>query len=172
VTLFWTLLRAYWKQALIVIAVLFAVWWIYDTGHDNGKAEGKAEVQEVFDAYKAQVAEERRKSEEKARAIEASQRTQIEHIATTYEAALDDSEAKGKRVAADLRAGTLRLRNEWATCRTGLPTTTTDSNIPDADTIVRERLAGDIVRIGARCDAQLNGLQAAFRAMSNVEYTQ
>lgn len=101
----------------------------------------------------------------KARAIEQAQAKAVAEIAESYEKGKADAQATADRVAADLRAGTLRLRREWAQCETGrLSEAAASAREFDAAEQSRAESAGRIVRAAAECDAQVSALQAIVRA--------
>lgn len=101
----------------------------------------------------------------KARAIEQAKAKAVADIAESYERGKADAQATADRVAADLRAGTLRLRREWAQCETGrLSEAAAATRELDAAEQSRAESAGRIVRAAAECDAQVSALQAIVRA--------
>jgi len=101
----------------------------------------------------------------KARAIEQAKAKAVAEIAESYERGKADAQATADRVAADLRAGTLRLRREWAGCETrGLSAASAATRELDAAERDREESAGRIVRAAAECDKQVTQLQAIIRA--------
>ena len=69
-------------------------------------------------------------------------------------------------VIAGLRAGTLRLREQWRGCTAaaGVPGTAASTAGPDAAAEQRSEGARDLVRIAAEADAQIRALQAVIRA--------
>ncbi|HEY1036666.1 MAG TPA: hypothetical protein VGE09_16950, partial [Pseudoxanthomonas sp.] len=67
-------------------------------------------------------------------------------------------------VVADLRAGNLRLRKEWAGCETQRLSDAAASAIErDALAASRDALAGDLVRVGRDADDQLRACQAVVQ---------
>lgn len=86
-------------------------------------------------------------------------------IADQYEQDKRLADEAADRAIADLRAGNVRLRDEWAGCATdAVSATATAAAERDAAAEVRERAAAEIVSIGARADAQVRALQAVVRA--------
>lgn len=86
-------------------------------------------------------------------------------IGAKYEEDRVAAEAVPDAVVADLRAGNLRLRNEWRGCEA--------SRVSDAAAAARERDAlaasrdaftGDLVRVGRDADDQLRACQAVVQA--------
>lgn len=81
-------------------------------------------------------------------------------VSEAYEKGKKDAEATGAAVAADLRAGNLRLQQRWAGCETQrLSDSAAAAGELDAAARDREESAGRIVRAAAQCDAQVRGLQ-------------
>lgn len=99
----------------------------------------------------------------RARKVEQRAADAMNAAAEQYERGKLDAEQAAERVAAALRAGTLRLRREWAACET--------DRLADGAAAARElgeaeqrriELALAAVRVGAQCDAQVAGLIAAY----------
>jgi uncharacterized protein involved in exopolysaccharide biosynthesis len=108
------------------------------------------------------------KSSEAARVTEHAQADKLQAIAQQYEQDKTDAQAKADRTIADLRAGTVRLRNEWQGCPArSVPATAGSTGQPDGDAELRAAGAADLVRIAASADAQIRGLQAAVKARGN-----
>lgn len=81
-------------------------------------------------------------------------------VSEAYEKGKKDAEATGVAVAADLRAGNLRLQQRWAGCKTQrLSDSAAAAGKLDAAVRDREESAGRIIRAAAQCDAQVRGLQ-------------
>lgn len=86
-------------------------------------------------------------------------------IAQAYEKGKDDARTATDRVAADLRAGNIRLRDAWAGCETDrLSAATASAAGVDAAASDRAGSAGRIIGAAAACDAQVTALQALVRA--------
>lgn len=101
------------------------------------------------------------------RATLATERQKVEkanQVAEEYERAKRDAESKGEAVAADLRAGTIRLQQRWAGCEARMSDLASGSSEPDAGADDRAASASRIVAAAAACDAQVRGLQAQVRA--------
>jgi len=102
---------------------------------------------------------------EAARAEEQTRARYIAGVADAYDKGKADAQAQGERVAAELRAGNLQLRQRWQGCEArhvpGAPAGTVE---PDAGADDRAESAGRIVRAAAECDAQVRGLQALIEA--------
>lgn len=99
------------------------------------------------------------------RAIEHSQGQVLATIGAKHEEDREAAEAVPAAVVADLRAGNVRLRQEWAGCETRLLSQAVASTIErDALAASREEAAGRIVRIGRDADDQLAACQAVIKA--------
>ncbi|RZZ85694.1 endopeptidase [Pseudoxanthomonas winnipegensis] len=105
-------------------------------------------------------------AEQKARAAEQAASNRQNEIANAYEEGKAAAQAAGDRVAADLRAGNLRLQQRWASCAatTDLSGAARTASQPDAGADDRAASASRIVRAAAECDAQVRGLQALVRS--------
>jgi hypothetical protein len=100
-----------------------------------------------------------------ARSEEQTRARYMAGVDAAYQRGLTDASAKGERVAADLRAGALQLRQRWQGCEARhLPGPAAPASVADADADDRAASAGRIVRAAAECDAQVEGLQALIRA--------
>lgn len=100
-----------------------------------------------------------------ARAIEQSQGQAMADIGAKHEEDREAAETVPAAVVADLRAGNVRLRQEWAGCETRLLSEAVASTIErDALAQRREQLAGEIVRIGRDADDHVRACQAVVKA--------
>ena len=153
----------YWPHALIAVCLLaiagvigHAVWtWGYDTA--NVRAE-----KVIGEFAKAEAV-----AQEKARAVEQRRAEDLAALDAKYQRELDDAKGKAESVAADLRAGNLRLRQHWqasiATCE--LSADTTAALHAEQQAQLRAESAARIVRLGAEADAQIRALQEAYEAL-------
>jgi len=104
-----------------------------------------------------------------ARAIERVQATKQAEIAESYEKGKTDAQANADRLVASLNAGTVKLRNGWASCETSrLSNTAADSTEPDAAARWRHDSFGRILAGSQRDAAQIRALQAALLADREV----
>lgn len=76
----------------------------------------------------------------------------------------DDALAKADAVAADVRAGTLRLRDHWACPARNVPGAAPAAPGRDEGAELRAADSGRLVQIGAEADAALRACQAVIRA--------
>ena len=105
------------------------------------------------------------KAVETARSAEHQQADTLAKIGETHEQARAAAPAVADAVVADLRAGNVRLRQEWAGCETRLLSQAVAATVErDALAASREAAAGRIVRIGRDADDQLAACQAVVRA--------
>ena len=99
------------------------------------------------------------------RSIEQSQGQALATIGAKHEEDREAAEAVPAAVVADLHAGNVRLRQEWAGCETRLLSQAVASTVErDALAASREEAAGRIVRIGRDADDQLAACQAVIKA--------
>jgi hypothetical protein len=84
-------------------------------------------------------------------------------VAQAYEQGKQDAQAAGRRVADDLRAGNLKLRQRWQGCAK-LPGAGPGAAEPDADAADRAESVGRIARITREADEQIKALQDLLRA--------
>lgn len=76
-----------------------------------------------------------------------------------------EAEAVPDAVVAELRAGTLRLRNDLATCHTArLSEAAASASQRDENAQLRAEIAGDLVRVGRDADDQIRACQAVVAA--------
>jgi hypothetical protein len=126
-------------------------------------------VAAVVEKDKAVAAAELTKAETNAvnaaRAIERVKATKQAEIAEAFEKGKTDAKVTADRRVADLNAGTIRLRNGWASCETSrLSDTTSGSTEPDAATRWRHDSFGRILAGAEHDAAQIKALQAALIA--------
>ena len=120
-------------------------------------AKVKTELAQVREA----IAMERADFEAAARKAERESAERIAAIAAAHEKELSDAQAKSEAIAADLRSGQLRLRQQWQGCvaTSSLSATIASAASADADADLRRSGAGDLVRAVDQCEAQVRGLQ-------------
>jgi len=97
----------------------------------------------------------------KARDVEQAKAEAAAKIATEYERGKSDAQSVADRVAAGLRAGSLRLRSELAGCQArAVPEAATGSAGAARAADDGAAIAGAAVGAGAECDAKVRALQA------------
>lgn len=107
-----------------------------------------------------------------ARAAINAQRAAADRLAdigSKHEQDRRDAEGVPDAVVADLRAGNLRLRREWAGCETRrLSDAAAAARERDALAASRDALAGAVVRVGRDADDQLAACQAVVIAQQEA----
>lgn len=105
------------------------------------------------------------KAVESARTAEREQADKLAAIGAKHEEDRAAAPSVADALVADLRAGNVRLRKEWAGCETRLLSEAVASTVErDALAQRREQLAGEIVRIGRDADDHVRACQAVIRA--------
>ena len=103
--------------------------------------------------------------EQQARATEHQQADIVATIGAKHEEARAAAEAVPSAVVAELRAGTLQLRDNLATCSTSLLSQAVAGTIErDAHAQLRAEVAGAVVQVGRDADDQLRACQAVITA--------
>lgn len=104
-------------------------------------------------------------AQKQARSTEQAAGKTLATIGANHESARIAAQAVPAAVVADLRAGNVRLRNEWQGCKAGrLSDAATATAERDALAASRDALAGDLVRVGRDADDQLRACQAVVLA--------
>lgn len=95
-----------------------------------------------------------------ARTLELRLSTAQAAVSDAYEKGKQDAQAESERIVADLRAGTLQLRQRWQGCESARATVfAAPAGQFDAGTADREESASRIVRAAIEADEQIRGLQ-------------
>lgn len=150
---------------LVVFAIIIGAAFFY--GRGCGKQAGEAviratEVKQARAEAKAALESKRLADVQAARYQTRSE--SMAATATQYQEALKDANRKHDRTVADLRAGNLRLRQQWRGCP--VPTSgeaTPSESGTDEDADLRADDSGNLVRAGAQCDAWIKTLQQTLR---------
>jgi hypothetical protein len=122
-------------------------------------------VEKIRGDQKTAVQAAEAKAQKAARAVEAEQAARADAVAQSYEQGKTDAQATADRVAADLDAGDLRLRDIWQSAATRCLSNLGDATGQlDAARRDREASASRIVLAAAEADNQIAGLQAFIRA--------
>lgn len=123
----------------------------------------RAEVRETRAELRQSKAEA--KAVERARAAEQNKSAALAEIGAKHELDRQAAEGVADSVVADLRAGNVRLRQEWAGCETRLLSQAAAGTVErDALAKSRAELAGAVVRVGRDADDQLRACQAVIEA--------
>ncbi len=148
---------------------VFAVAALILAGVLSHKLRGAAETISAITLQAAQnkaaLAAAQVEASEEARLKEITAARAANAVADAYERGKQDAQAAGDRVAADLRAGNLRLQDRWRGCEAGRVSATAGSpGESDAAADERAASAGRIVAAADQCDAQVKGLQDFIRS--------
>lgn len=117
------------------------------------------------DALRADVATQRAEFEAKARRQEREQHQALAGLRVIFDKEMTDANTKHDAVVAAQRAGTLKLRQHWEArvATAELSTAAAAAARADEGAELRATGAGDLVRVGARCDARIRALQGDAR---------
>ena len=141
--------------ALLALLLAGVQAWRLDSAQDALADMALQVVKEQAALAAAQV-----EASESARLDEQNMARAANAAAAAYEQGKADAEQAAADVVAGLRAGNLRLRDQWQGCQArGVPGVAGSASEPDAAADDRNDSAGRIVRAGAACDAQVIGLQ-------------
>lgn len=150
------------SRAAIYIAI-FAGWTVLAFWAGREWRDRSCEIAESQQQTASAQAEATAQAD--ARAIEHKQAETLATIGETHEQDRQAAASVPAAVVADLRAGNLRLRNEWAGCETQRLSDATAATLErDALAASRDNLAGAVVRAGRDADDQLRACQAVIRA--------
>lgn len=151
----------------ILVSLIIAIAG-FGCGHRVGR-EG-AELKASNEMSEHMLEDENLRVDQQMRALAATDllTAEIDNAAqAAYKRGMEDAEVKRSTVIADLRSGKQRLRDEWS-CKAApaanVPGVAGPATEPIDTTADREEGAGDLVRAAAQCDAQAEGLIAAYTA--------
>lgn len=132
-------------------------WYLHHRGYESGRAVGAKQVS----ALKLSQARALSKARADAQATIHKQAQRFADIAKKYEQEKADTQAHAARVIAALRAGNLRLRDEW-TCP-DVPKPPARAGKPDDATQRRRKGAANLIQIAKQQDAKIRALQHILR---------
>lgn len=134
--------------------------------HHSGYAAGNAVMRGQYDALVAKYNAASAKAETDARAKEQANAATMAAIDAQHAQELDHAKQNADRTIADLRAGTLRLREQWRGCEAAasVPAPGASAGSADAAADIRTASAAAIVRIAADADARVRALQRVIEA--------
>ena len=145
-------------RLLLAVLLLGAAFWAGWEWRDRSADLAAAEVGNA-------AAQGEAKAQGSARKVEQATGQTLATIGEKHEQDRQAAEAVPDAVVADLRAGNLRLRREWAGCETQrLSDAAAGARERDALAASRDALAGEVVRIGRDADDQLRACQAVVQA--------
>lgn len=143
--------RIYAAAAMLLMALSFGAGWSW-----RGSRADAASNKAALSQDKAETV-----AQQDARASEHASAARANEIAESYERGKQDAQVTSDRIAADLRAGNLKLRDAWAGCETQrLSDASASASRIDASADDRAASASRIVQAAAEADAQIRGLQA------------
>lgn len=153
------------RQVWIGLAIVAAIWFY---GHLRYNA-GQASVQGKFDAYKQEVKKAVTKQIAQNAEKEAQDRAVFAQIAAQHIEDIENAKAKADRIAADLRAGNIKLRNHWRSCPA--PQAAASPQGIDESARLREESAGRIIGNAAEADIWIRALQDVIRQLQDYPAT-
>lgn len=125
----------------------------------------RATVRADAERARAEASEARAKALSEVIETERAAAKRANEIAAQYEQDKINAEAAAKRTADDLRAGNLRLRQQWEGCKAErVPQANGAAGQPDAAADDRAESAGRIIRAADDADAQIMALQDFIRS--------
>lgn len=146
--------------ALLALMAVGVQTWRLDSAQDALSDMSLQVVKEQAALAAAQV-----EASEAARQQEQNMARAANAAAAAYEQGKRDAEQAAADVVAGLRAGNLRLRDQWQGCKArGVPGVAGSASEPDAAGDGRAESAGRIVRAADECAAQVSGLQDFIRS--------
>lgn len=159
------LIARYWKAGVVVLLLALLAWgavsagsWLYEQGRKSAELE--------CSAAKLALSEAAVKDLQEARAKEQAIAKKLADAGEQHEQDLDDAKATAARVAADLRADNLKLRQHWQGCQaTGrVSGDAASAALADAQARLREKDAGEAIGDAKRADDWIKRLQDTVRA--------
>lgn len=146
---------------LLVAGVGYQQYRVQSAQLDTAKA-----VTELAE-LKAAIATEREAFEVKARELENAKAAAVIAVTDKYEKEKADAKQTHDAVVADLRAGNLKLRRHWQgyLATSQLSEAAAAAAVTDGSAGLRETGAGNLVRVGATCDARVNAMIGVIRAL-------
>lgn len=143
----------------VILALALALGWsLWRAESHKGRAD---RAQEAAERTAAQL-----RDATTALETERGYTKRLHEIAAQHEKDKADAEAAADRTIADLRAGTLQLRQHWQGCvaTSRLSASEPAAGFADDASRLRAEGAGALVRLADQCDAQVKGLQAIVMA--------
>ena len=149
----------------LILAAILGLGGAGAAGYHNGKVDAERVAKLAMDEHLIEDREAERVATEAASRDKDALVTAQNAVSAAYEKGKNDAEAAAKRTIADLRNGTVVMRERWTACKASadLPAAAAGPSEPDATAADREQSAGRIVQAAAQCDAQVKGLQELLR---------
>lgn len=152
------MIRAYVAAAALLVGLSFWAGWEW--------RDRSADLAISKQALKQAQAET--KAVESARTAEREQADKLAAIGAKHEEDRASAPSVADAVVADLRAGNVRLRQEWAGCEARLLSKAVASAVErDEAARLREQGAADLVRIGRDADDHVRACQAVISEYLN-----
>ncbi|KAB7765390.1 hypothetical protein [Xanthomonas sp. LMG 12461] len=156
--------------ALIRVGLYVAVaGTLFIGGCQHGKSSQEAKTAEVrgqFDAYKAKMVALTQQVAESAERARQEYESKSAEAARNYADGRKSAEEHQTTLVADLRAGNVRLRSEWAACMSAPGKGQAGSAVAGNDAIapVSPDAVARVIRVGEDADNQVAWLQAELMA--------
>ena len=150
-------------QTLIACAIVsLVVWSVQRVKVLDARMETAQAREQLAIAQTAALAQARKRERE--------WQAQADAIAAKYEEDRAGAEETHRAVVADLERGAVRLRAHWQGCQATAELSRAAESAARADEAARLRAegTGDLVRVGAECDAHVRGLQSVIRTYTDV----
>lgn len=153
--------------AAVVLAAILGAGW---AGWEWRDRSSDAEMATLVAQHATEMAgHERaaREASERARSSERARTEDLAAIAEQSEVRIREIQSEADTLAADLRAGNVRLRQHWqgaiATC--GVSRDSAAAFAAEREAELRAEGAADLVRLAADADARVTALQDAYEAI-------
>ncbi|MGE7136045.1 endopeptidase [Luteibacter sp. NPDC031894] len=147
---------------LALVAAIFGAG--YYVAHLVGERD-LAAATSAWDKTRADLADKRANAEEAQRRAEQGQAEAILKAAENYEKGKADAKQDADNTVAAMRAGNIRLRDQWATCQVTTAAAVSASaggQRADGEDRLRADGVGRILRAVGQCQAQRDALQEAL----------
>jgi hypothetical protein len=151
-------------KVMLYLALVSAIFGAgYYVAHLVGERDLAAATSD-WDKTRADLADKRANAEEAQRRAEQGQAEAILKAAENYEKGKADAKQDADNTVAAMRAGNIRLRDQWATCQATASalSSTASGQRADGQNRLREESVGRILRAVGQCQAQRDALQAAL----------
>lgn len=155
------LLRRYWLHIAVVAVVSLVAWRGYVAVYERGARDERGLWQAKENKALAEAIAER----DLARRIERDLWSAVADITAQNEQDKRDAQAAADRLAADLRAGNVKLRNRWQGCQATGRVSGAAASAAESDAAARDReeSAGRAIRAADEADATIRALQKILR---------
>jgi len=155
-----TFLLRYWPHLLAILLAFGAGAWV---GSQLGNARAnKAEL--ALSHVQRDAAQQLAAEEARARQAEHRHAADMARIANEHQEALRNAKAQSDQLVSDLRAGTVRLREQWRGCAARLPGSESSTGEVDEEAGLQAASVGRSDRAVSESEAQIVGLQDITRA--------